>query len=159
VPASGLTYRVVVHGDDLVVDVNFQRGDYEREWVRYKGNRLARACIKPRGGSYRCGSTARTLGLDSADYGDLRQVRDGYVASLLTAASVKSLRTSGKVNDVRMDPRLGFPIVCAIPNKGQSTRLCVQENGFITQWRAGDTRINATNLRVAASEADLRAPA
>ena len=56
-----LRYRIVVHAHDLVVDVRFPSGAYEREWTRFKDHRLVRACLKLRGQSYACGASAAAL--------------------------------------------------------------------------------------------------
>ncbi|MDX6377061.1 MAG: hypothetical protein QOE98_1364, partial [Gaiellaceae bacterium] len=155
-------YRVVVRGADLVIDVRFQNakpGESQRTWVRYDGKRLVRACIVPRGSRQRCGNTPAALGIAPAGYENLKQYRAGYVDSLVTLKDLNALRTRGTVGDVTVDNDLGYPVVCADRPPGEKVRLCVQENGFITEWRSGATTIVATSVRVGAAAADLRPPA
>ena len=86
-------------------------------------------------------------------------MRKGYFDSLVTDPSLSALRAKGTVGEVAVDQTTGFPAVCAEPAGSDTSRVCVQENGFVTQWRSGATKIGATSVRIGAKASDLKAPA
>ena len=102
---------------------------------------------------------AAALNLTSDAFKTLTRQRDGYYDALVSLPALRPLTTSGSVGEVTVDDGLGFAVRCAEPAGSEKLRLCVQENGFVTEMRSGTNRITATSVTLGSSAASLKQPA
>ena len=154
---QGITYRIVVRGSTLIVDVAHASGVDAREWVRYHGTKVERACYQARGGSLRCGTTAAAIGQTATGFSYLAADRTAYFLNLYKAKELAKVGSVGAV-EIRDDKRTGFPSACASTGGSKAATICVQENGFVTESTVGSDRIVATAIRLDVTDGDLSQP-